>query len=220
MTYSLAGRCARTGMLGAVITTSSIAVGSRCVHAGARLGVVLTQHRTDPRLGPRGLRLLEDGCGPDAVVAALVASTRDAGWRQLAVLDRHGAAAHFSGDHIISKHGAARGPDCVAIGNILRDARVPEAMVAAFVAAPELGLPERLLAALEAGDRAGGETRAVRSAALLVVHEQSFPYVDLRVDASDTPIETLRALWQEYAPEADAFVERAVDPDRSGGIVI
>ena len=220
MTYSLAGRCARTGMLGAVITTSSVAVGSRCAHARAGLGVVLTQHRTDPRLGPRGLALLEGDCDPVHTMAALVASTVDAGWRQLAVLDRHGAAAHFSGAQIVSVQGAAIGADCVAIGNILRSPEVPAAMVDAFVAAAALDLPRRLLTALEAGDQAGGETRAVRSAALLVVHEQSFPYVDLRIDASDAPIPALRALWEEYALELDAFVARALQPDTSGGPVV
>jgi uncharacterized Ntn-hydrolase superfamily protein len=219
MTYSLAGRCARTGMLGAVITTSSVAVGSRCVHARAGLGVVLTQHRTDPRLGPRGLMLLEGGCDPAATIAALVASTPDAGWRQLAVLDHRGIAAHFDGEHIVSTRGTATGPDCVAIGNILRDAAVPRAMVAAFTTDANLGLPERLLAALEAGDAAGGELKPVRSAALLVVHEQSFAYVDLRVDAADAPIAALRALWEDYAPEADAYVTRAIDPGSIRGAV-
>ena len=203
-------------MIGAAITTSSIAVGSRCVHARAGLGVVLTQNRTDPRLGPRGLQLLESGCNPACVVAALVASTPDAGWRQLAVLDRSGVAAHFSGGHIHSIHDAVTGPDCVAAGNILADPGVPGAMVAAFTAGAELALPERLLAALEAGDAAGGELRPVRSAALLVVHQQPFPYVDLRVDGSDSPIAALRALWQEYEPEADAIVTRAIDPARMG----
>ncbi len=216
MTYSLAGRCARTGMMGAAITTSSIAVGSRCAFARAGLGVVLTQHRTDPRLGPRGLMLLESGCDPAAVIAALVASTPDAGWRQLAVLDRQGATAHFSGKHIRSPHDGATGPDCVAVGNILADPAVPAAMVAAFAAAPGLGLPERLLAALEAGAEAGGESRQVRSAALLVVHEQSFPYVDLRIDASTDPIAALRALWEACAPEVDEFVSRAMDPGSIG----
>ena len=219
MTYSLAGRCARTGMLGGVITTSSVAVGSRCLYARAAQGVVLTQHRTDPRLGPRGLMLLEGECDPASVIASLVASTPDASWRQLAVMDRTGASAHFDGKEITSKHSCVAGPDCVAAGNILREANVPQAMVDAFVAGAELGLPERLLAALEAGDRAGGEVRAVRSAALLVVHEQSFPYVDLRVDAADRPIAALRALWEEYAPEADAFVDRAIRPGVIGGAV-
>ncbi len=216
MTFSLAGRCARTGMLGGVITTSSPAVGSRCLYARAGLGVVLTQHRTDPRLGPRGLDLLAGGCDPAETIAALVASTAHVGWRQLAVLDRAGASAHYSGNHIISKQDSVSGPDCVAIGNILRDPAVVGAMVAAFAEAGSQDLPSRLLAALEAGDAAGGELRPLRSAALLVVHEQSFAYVDLRVDAAPSPIAVLRALWEEYAPYADAYVTRALDPDAAG----
>ncbi len=216
MTYSLAGRCARTGMLGGVITTSSAAVGSRCLHARAGVGVVLTQHRTDPRLGPRGLALLQGGCDPAHAVSALVASTPDAGWRQLAVLDRHGAGALFSGANIQSRHAAVAGADCVAAGNILRSEDVPAAMVAAFTAQDALDLPERLLAALAAGHAAGGEERPVRSAALLVVREQSFAFVDLRVDDSADPINALASLWQVYKPEAEEYVTRALHPDRSG----
>jgi uncharacterized Ntn-hydrolase superfamily protein len=216
MTFSLAGRCARTGMLGGVITTSSPAVGSRCLFARHGVGVVLTQNRTDPRLGPRGIALLAEGCSPAATLAALVASTPDHGWRQLAALDHAGASAHFSGAHIKSKHDGVSGVDCVAAGNILRDARVPGAMVAAFEAASVLPLPERLLAALEAGHAAGGEERVLRSAALLVVHDQSFAYADLRIDAADDPIAALRALWEEYAPTADEYVTRALNPDLTG----
>jgi uncharacterized Ntn-hydrolase superfamily protein len=69
MTYSLVGRCSRTGMFGAAVTTSSGAVGSRCPYARAGVGAVLTQHRTDPRLGPRGLDLLEAGKSAEEVVA-------------------------------------------------------------------------------------------------------------------------------------------------------
>lgn len=216
MTFSLAGRCARTGMLGGVITTSSPAVGARCLYAQAGLGVVLTQNRTDPRLGPRGIALLAGGCSPASTMAALVASTPHAGWRQLAVLDRNGLASYFSGENIHSHHAGVTGEDCVAVGNILRNGGVPAAMVAAFEAAAALDLPARLLSALEAGDAEGGEVLALRSAALLVVRADPFPFVDLRVDLSPTPIAALRALWDEYAPEAEAYVTRALDPDRSG----
>lgn len=216
MTFSLAGRCARTGMMGGVITTSSPAVGSRCLYGRPGLGIVLTQNRTDPRLGPRGLDLLAGGCSPALTIAALVASTPHAGWRQLAVLDRTGAAAHHSGARIHSHHAGVVGRDCVAAGNILRHADVPAAMVAAFGAAEAMNLPQRLLAALEAGDRAGGEVRPLRSAALLVVDREPFPYVDLRVDSSDAPIAALQALWEEYAPAAEEYVRRALDPDSCG----
>lgn len=212
MTFSLAGSCSRTGMLGAVIATSSPAVGSRCVFARAGLGVVLTQFWTDPRLGPRGLALLADGCAAGPALAALVASTPDSDWRQLAVLDAAGGTAHHTGRRNKPAHAAAVGPRCVAIGNILRNDVVPAAMVAAFTAAQAGTLPERLLAALDAGHAAGGEEKPLVSAALLVVRDASFPYVDLRVDAAAQPLQDLRALWTLYAPFADTVVERALFP--------
>lgn len=89
-------------------------------------------------------------------------------------------------------------------------------MVAAFEEGDALALPERLLAALEAGDRAGGEVLALRSSALKVVWREAFAYVDLRVDASDAPIGALRAVWDEYAPEAELYVTRALDPAAAG----
>ncbi len=216
MTFSLAGRCARTGMLGAVIATSSPAVGARCVYARAGLGVVLTQNRTDPRLGPRGVALLEGGCSPAEVVAGLVGSTGLAGWRQLAVLDARGVGAHFSGEMIQSVHAGVVGVDCVAAGNILRNDTVPGAMVAAFEEGAGMDLPERLLGALEAGDRAGGEVAALRSSAMVVVWREAFAYVDLRVDWSEAPIGALRAVWEAYAPEADLYVTRALEPGAAG----
>lgn len=209
MTYSLAGRCARTGMMGGVITTSSPAVGSRCLFARARVGVVLTQNLTDPRLGPRGLALLEDGCAPKETIAALVASTPHHGIRQLAVLDASGGSAHFSGAGITSILGAAQGANSVAVGNILRSDAVPAAMVAAFEADPDAPIADRLLAALDAGTAAGGEIRPLVSAALLVVDRESFPYVDLRVDSDPDPTGALRRAWIDYAPLADMYVDRA-----------
>ena len=213
MTFSLAGYCPRTGMLGAVITTSSPAVGARCVFGRAGIGIVLTQNRTDPRLGPRGLALLAEGCSPNATIAALAASTPDAGWRQLAVLDAQGGSAHYSGTNIRSQHAGVSGVHCVAAGNILRHGGVPASMVEAFAAASDQKLPERLLIALEAGEASGGELLPLRSAALLIVRAESFPYADLRVDAAANPIGALRMLWNEYAPQADEYVTRAIAPD-------
>jgi uncharacterized Ntn-hydrolase superfamily protein len=188
MTYSLAGRCARTGMLGTIVTTSSIAVGNRCQFARAGVGAVLTQHRTDPRLGPLGLSFLNLGLTAEETINALVSSTPHDGWRQLAAIDADGRSAHFSGHNIVSIHAGASGRDCVAIANVVRSAQVPAAMVHAFEAAPHKPLAERLCAALQAGNAAGGEFKKVTSAGLLVVHEHAFPYVDLRVDDHPDPI--------------------------------
>jgi uncharacterized Ntn-hydrolase superfamily protein len=217
MTFSIAGRCARTGMLGAIVTTSSMAVGSRCLWAEAGVGAVLTQHRTDPRLGPKLLDALRHGAAPKAAVEALVRSEPGIGWRQLVVLDADGSGAVFSGDRISSVMKARIGRNCAAAGNILRDTAVVDAMVEAFEATEEEPLAERLMRAAEAGEAAGGELKQLKSAALLVVHRESFPFLDLRVDLDRQPLAELRFLWELYQPQADAYVVRAIDPDRAPG---
>jgi len=176
---------------------------------------VLTQHRTDPRLGPRGLALLRSGCSAQQTVDALVASTPLIHWRQIAVLDSEGNTAAFSGTRTKPEMSAAPAQDVCAIGNILANARVPAAMLRAFQADALAPLAERLVHALEEGLAAGGENGPVRSAHLLVVERESFPLVDLRVDWHDEPIAELRALWNRYAPQTNEYVMRALDPDNA-----
>ena len=213
MTFSIVARCRRTGQIGAAVATSSIAVGARVAHCAAGVGAVLTQHRTDPRLGPRGLALLRSGCSAQETLDALVGSTLHARWRQLAVLDAAGNTAVFSGSRTKLEMSEAPAQDACAIGNILFNARVPAAMLRAFQADPDRSLDERLLGALERGLDAGGEHQPVRSAHLLVVDRDPFPLIDLRIDWHDQPIAELRALWRRYAPLAADFVSRALDPD-------
>jgi uncharacterized Ntn-hydrolase superfamily protein len=216
MTFSIAGRCASTGMLGAVVTTSAIAVGSRCAWAEAGVGAVLTQHRTDPRLGPKILEHLKRGMAPEAIVAQLERGDPDLAWRQLAVIAADGKAAFFNGARITSIAKGRIGRDCVAAGNILRSTTVVDAMVESFETNQDQPLAERLMRAIEAGDAAGGELKQLKSAALLVVHRESFPFIDLRVDLDRQPLVELRFLWELYQPAADSYVVRALDPDRAG----
>jgi uncharacterized Ntn-hydrolase superfamily protein len=215
MTFSLVGRCARTGMLGAVVTTSSIAVGSRCSYARAGVGAALTQHRTDPRLGPLALDLLARGFAAEEAMAAIVAATPHRQWRQLAIVDAAGRTATYSGPSVRGEKGEAQGRDCAAIANIVRSPDIPRAMTAAFEKSPGAPLARRLIDALAAGEAAGGEMQPVTSAALMVAHKEAFAYVDLRVDDHREPITELARLWSMYEPEADPYVVRAVDPERA-----
>lgn len=217
MTYSLLGRCPRTGQFGAAVATSSLAVGSRVPHAEAGVGGILTQHRTDPRLGPLGLSLLRAGCSAEETLAALVASTPHHAWRQLAAIDRRGRTAHFHGAKVKPALNAVHVPDCVAMGNILANDRVPGAMAEAFLQSASEPLAERLMRAMEAGEAAGGEGRNVISSALLVVEREVFPLVGLRVDDAPEAITALRRLWDAYTPSVEIFVTRAVDPDAAPG---
>ncbi len=205
--------CRRTGMFGAAVTTSNMNVGTRCPFAKAGVGAVLTQHRTDNRLGPRGLELLEVGKSAPEVIDALVTDNPTIGWRQLAVVDRNGDTGFHHGDRIASTHAAAQGDGCCAIGNIIRNESIPQNMVDAFDQSPDAHLAERLLLGLEAGLAAGGEFKQIKSAAILVVHQEPFPYVDLRVEFDRAPLAELRFLWEAYQPQMDRFVTQVIDPD-------
>jgi uncharacterized Ntn-hydrolase superfamily protein len=215
MTFSIAGRCARTGMLGAVVTTSAMAVGSRCAWAETDIGAVLTQHRTDPRLGPLILGDLRAGVAPAEIIKDLELRDPHLKWRQLAILAADGQGVFFNGENITSIHKGRVGKDCVAVGNIIRSTHVVDAMVESFEHNDMEPLAERLMRAIEAGLAAGGELKQLKSAGLLVVHRESFPYVDLRVDLSPTPLTELRFLWELYQPAANDYVVRAVDPDKA-----
>jgi uncharacterized Ntn-hydrolase superfamily protein len=215
MTFSLVARCARTGMLGAIVTTSSIAVGSRCPYARAGVGAVLTQNRTDPRLGPLALDLLARGFSAGEAMRGLAAATPHRHWRQLAIIDAIGRTATYSGDSVRGEKGEAQGRDCAAIANIVRSAEIPRVMVARFETSPDLPLARRLIDALAAGEAAGGEIAPVTSAALLIAYKEAFAYVDLRVDDHRQPLAELARLWSLYEPEADPYVLRAINPEQA-----
>jgi uncharacterized Ntn-hydrolase superfamily protein len=218
VTYSLVARCARTGAVGVATATADIAVGARVPHAAAGVGAVATQHRTDPRLGPLGLRLLADGCSAADVVAAIAAEAPHVAWRQLAVVDAAGRTAAFSGELVTTVGCEHHAPGCVAVGNCLRTAEVGPAMTAAFADAPGEPLAERLVRALEAGLAAGGETSPARSAALLVARDPDMALVDLRADDDAEPIVALRGLWDAYRGWVADFRLRALDPDAARGV--
>lgn len=217
MTFSLAGRCARTGAFGVVAATCDIAVGSRVSYVAAGVGAVITQHRTDPRLGPVGIESLRRGCTAEEVIAELVAETPHSGWRQLAVIDGVGQTASFSGDRVTTVAAEVHGQDCVAVGNCLGDSGVGSAMVAAFVETPTNPLGERLMRSLEAGLSAGGETSPTLSAVLLVAVDPGMSLIDLRVDHDPAPVVRLRALWEEYRGWVRDFRLRAINPDQAAG---
>lgn len=213
MTFSLAGRCARTGMFGAVVTSSSPSVASRCVWARSGVGVACTQNVTDPALGPKLLDRLADGLAAQAAMDHVVAHAAYPEYRQLTVVDATGAVASHSGVRTLGTYIVATGVDAVAAGNLLNSEKVPQAMVEAFGADPERHLADRLLAGLRAGEEAGGEEGPVHSCGLLVVADAEWPLTDLRVDWADDPISRLEEIWQVWQPQAEDYTLRARRPD-------
>jgi len=216
MTFSIAARCARTGMFGVALSSSSPAVGARCAFARAGVGSVTSQNVTDPRLGPAGIDSLAAGLSADAVIDALREKAgKTAPYRQLTAIDASGHAAAFSGEHALGRHGHHIARDVVAAGNMLASTEVPRAMVEAFSQMPSAHLADRLLDGLLAALASGGEEGAVHSATLLIVADQEWPLVDLRVDWSNAPIEDLAALWAIWQPQMLDYVSRGLEPAMS-----
>lgn len=199
-------------MVGCVVSSSSQAVGARCLFVRAGVGAAASQNVTDPRLGPRLLDLLAAGSSPREGIDRLVADEPSVEYRQLAAVDLDGRTAAFSGANTLGRYGVAEGDGAVAAGNLLADTGVVEAMVEAFEGSAGDHLGDRLVAALTAGLEAGGEEGPVRAAGLLIVGEVPWPVADLRVDWNDDPIGELTALWRRWKPEMSTYVTRALEP--------
>lgn len=213
MTFSLAGRCARTGMFGIVVTSSSPAVAARCAWARGTVGAVSSQNITDPSLGPRLLDLLEQGRSAQEALDEVTSTTDKIEYRQLSVVDAHGGSASFSGSKTLGLHLSVTGTDVAAAGNLLSSDSVPQAMVDAFQGDPEEHIGDRLLAALRAGSASGGEEGPVHSCGIVIVDRVSWPVTDLRVDWADDPITDLEGIWQTWKPQAEDYLTRAVHPE-------
>jgi uncharacterized Ntn-hydrolase superfamily protein len=199
-TFSLIGRCERTGMFGIAIATSEMAVGSRCIHVAPNVGAIVTQASTNPRLGHLGLNLLRAGCSAPRVVDELAASDQHVERRQLGCLDVTGLAAARTGSGNKPWAGHRVERDVVVAANAVVGAAVADRMLEAFRTGGDRPLWERLLGALEAGKAAGGQPNGEVSSGLFVVDREPYAIVDLRVDLHPEPVAELRRLADAYFP--------------------
>jgi uncharacterized Ntn-hydrolase superfamily protein len=197
MTYSIVGRDGATGELGVAVQSRAFGVGM-CAWARPGVGAVATQSFTERGYGPRGLELLAAGESPADALAQLVEQDEQRDFRQVAFLAADGSTAAHTGDACIPECGDTARLDVSAQGNMLASPAVWSAAADTFEAT-QGSLPDRLLAALDAAEAAGGDFRGRESAALLVVSgdrdEKPWePTVDLRVDNHDEPLSELRRL--------------------------
>ncbi|MFZ5815517.1 MAG: DUF1028 domain-containing protein [Bacillota bacterium] len=211
-TFSLAARCPETGMLGVAVASRFLAVGALCPHVAAGVGAVATQALVNPLLGFDALELLRQGQSATAVLTRLIAADEGRELRQLAVVDAAGGAAAHTGSRCVEWAGHRTGAGYAAAGNMLTGPEVLEAMERAFLVAEKAPFPWRLVAALEAGQAAGGDKRGKQAAALLVADRQPYPYVYLRVDDHPEPILELKRLLElsdrTYAPYRELLPTR------------
>ncbi len=214
-TFSLIGRCERTGMFGIGIATSEMAVGSRCVHVRPGIGAVITQASTNPRLGQLGLNLLRAGYSASRVLEEIAVNDGFIERRQLGVLDTQGGVAARTGSENKPWAGHRTARNVVVAANAVVDG-VADAMFDAFQMAHDHPLWERLLAGLEAGKAAGGEPNGERSGGLYVVDREPFAAVDLRVDLHPNPVAELRHLADQYFPLIPYYTLRPANPNLPG----
>jgi len=211
MTFTVVGRCGRSGHLGIGIATSSPAVVNRCVNVG-RDGAVAFQSVPDPRLGALGLRLVEAGWWPQKVVDELVATDKWPGKRQIGIVNGDGHAAAYTGKDNVAWAGHIIGDNHVAMGNVLAGPEVAQAISEEFLATSELALEDRLMRAIEAGRDAGGQEEGQTSAGILVYGKETYSLLDLRVDVSDEPVAELRRIFDWYKPLIPYYAERGRNP--------
>jgi uncharacterized Ntn-hydrolase superfamily protein len=213
MTISIAARCERTGAFGVAISSSSPAVGSRCPNVRAGVGAVSSQNVTDPSLGPALLDALQSGLGAHDALAQVSKAATHPEFRQLTVVDGSGESAVYSGEKSLGINAEVTAKNVAAAGNMLANADVIKAMVDAFNSTSDNELADRLIHALEAGVKAGGEAGPVHSAAVLVATEVSWPTTNLRVDWDEDPISKLREIYNVWAPQSQDYLTRALNPN-------
>jgi uncharacterized Ntn-hydrolase superfamily protein len=212
MTFSIVARCAKTGMFGVAVSSSSPAVAARCAYAQAGVGAIASQNVTDPTLGTRGLELMARGASASEAVTILKRTGRHIDYRQVLAVDANGITAIHSGRKALGTWSEALATDVACGGNLLANDGVPQAMVNAFLAS-EGHLGDRIIATMRAALKAGGEAGPVRSAGMKLVRDVAWPVADLRCDWTEAcPIEELAALWELYKPQLDAYVTRAINP--------
>jgi len=194
MTWSIIARDRRTGRFGIAVATRFFAVGALVPHVKSAVGAIATQALTNPFYGVDGLRLLEEGKTAQDVVADLTAADAGRDHRQLHVMDARGRIAAHTGTACVDWCGQLAADHVSVAGNMLAGARVIEDTVAAYEKNAGLAFPRRLIAALRAGEAAGGDKRGKQSAALLICGEEEWPDLDLRVDDHVDPLAELERL--------------------------
>ena len=194
-TFSITARCERTGQLGIAVSTAVPGVGMLCPFVQAEVGAVATQSFVNPYLGIWGLQYLAQGHTAAETLEYLKQRDEGLALRQFAVVDRHGGSAAFSGDECDGWYGHLTGPNYAIAGNMLVGPATLEAMQQSISAGGEAPLVERLLAALSAGQAAGGDKRGKQSAAVKVYSTEAYPLVDLRVDEHPDPVPELLRVY-------------------------
>ncbi|QFU15059.1 DUF1028 domain-containing protein [Microvirga thermotolerans] len=194
MTWSIVARDPKTGHIGIAVATCAFAVGARVPFVATGVGAIATQAFVNPYYGYRGLELLRAGAPAEDAIRILTAADEGRGQRQVHVMDRQGRFAAHTGADCVPWCGHLIRDTFSVAGNMLAGEEVIAETARAFEAAADLPLARRFLAALKAGEAAGGDKRGRQSAAILIHDEEEYPYLDIRVDDHADPLSELARL--------------------------
>ena len=215
MTWSIIARDRPTGRFGIAVATRFFAVGALAPHLKSRVGAIATQALVNVFYGTDGLRLLEQGASAKEVIAAVIAADAGRDHRQVHVIDAQGGIAAYTGKSCVDWCGHLTGDNFSVAGNMLAGADVIKDTAATYERNAALPFPRRLIAAMRAGEAAGGDKRGKQSAALRIHGEEDWPDLDLRVDDHPDPLAELDRLEQvsrEYFVHFARFLPGKRDP--------
>lgn len=201
MTFSIVARCPRSGQFGVAAATAMPAVGKLLSHAAAGAGAVATQAQVNPYLGLDGLALLRQGLSAKQALERLKDTDPCMELRQCALIDAQGDSLCWTGDKCLPWAGSLSGEQFSVQGNRLVGPQVLDAVAEAFRHTETRPLIERLIEALDAGDRCGGDRHGESSAVIYVVDQEEYPLWDIRVDHHLDPVAELRRLHKVFARE-------------------
>jgi uncharacterized Ntn-hydrolase superfamily protein len=194
MTWSIIAKDNATGQIGIAVATKFLAVGALVPHIAPGIGGIATQALVNPYYGIDGLKLLREGKSPQDVLAFLIDADSGCETRQLHIMDAAGRIAAHTGRECIGWCGHLQGDGFSLAGNMLAGASVLDETAKAYIAHADLPFAQRLLAAMYAGEAAGGDKRGKQSAALLIHDTEDWPALDLRVDDHPDPLAELARL--------------------------
>lgn len=194
MTWSIIARDPATGQFGIAVATKFFAVGARVPHIAANIGGIATQALVNPYYGIDGLTLLRQGRSPREIVATLIAGDKGRASRQLHIMDAAGRIAAHTGSECVDWCGHVEGSGFSIAGNMLAGGRVLDDTAKAYTENENLPFAQRLIAAMRAGEAAGGDKRGRQSAALLIHADEEWSALDLRVDDHADPLAELERL--------------------------
>jgi uncharacterized Ntn-hydrolase superfamily protein len=218
MTWSIVAREA-SGALGVIVASRFFAVGALCSHAHSGVGALCTQALLNPLYGPRGLSRLKQGMAPMDVVRSLVSADAGRDHRQLHLIDAEGNIAAYTGAECIEWCGQVSGDGYSIAGNMLAGPQVIEDTAQVYDAAGDLPFAERLMAAMQAGEAAGGDKRGKQSVALVLCTTEAYPFLDLRVDDHPDPLAELHRLYVKSLERFQPFVACLPTRARPAGII-